>query len=90
MKERSTTSLPSAGTHTPSPDDDTVHISNVSSPMTPVVETLADDDPDHWDEGRDDLPCDTDINAVDIHFLVSSTSADVFSDEPAPLRSDHR
>ena len=56
--------------------------------MTPVVETLADDDPDHWDEGRDDLPCDTDINAVDIHFPVSSTLADVFSDEPAPFQSD--
>ena len=59
MKERSSTSLPSA-VRSPSPDS-TVRTSNVS-PSTPLVETLADDDP--WDQTRDDIPLNTEINAV--------------------------
>ena len=51
--------------------------------MAPIIETVADDDPDDWDEGRDDIPYDCDINAVDIHFPILAPSVDIFSDEPA-------
>ena len=62
MKERCSTSLPSA-VRSPSPDDATIRTSNVSSPAAPVVETLADDDPAHWDEGRDDIPFEAQLAA---------------------------
>ena len=74
----------SSAYNTPSTTDTPVQSLNVLLPMAPIVETVTDDDPDNWDEGRDDIPYDTEINAVDIWFPILVTSADVFSDEPAP------
>ena len=85
MKERSPTSL-SSTFPSPSPNDVTIQASNVSSSTTPVVETIADADPDYWDEGRD--ACNLDVNAVDVCFPAFLPSADVLSDEPTLLQSN--
>ena len=82
MKERSSTLLPSA-VRSPSPDI-TVRTSNVS-PSTPIVETLADDDPslsddDSWYQDMDDVPYTAHINAVDISFPDTIPSSDVHDD----------
>ena len=58
----------------------------MSLPTTLVVETIVDDDPDYWDEGRDAY--DLDVNAIDICFPVLSNSVDVLSDEPTSLWSN--
>ena len=83
--------LPSAGS-TPSPDDTTVRTSNVTASFTPVVETVPDDDPESFDQGRDpdlnplhqgwdyDSSISLMINAVDMEEPVFTPSADVTSE----------
>jgi hypothetical protein len=82
MKERSPTSL-SSTFPSPSPNDVTIQASNVSSSTAPVVETIADADPDYWDEGRD--ACNLDVNTVDVCFPAFLPSANVLSDVPTSL-----
>ena len=72
MKEGSTTSLPSAE-EPPS----------IRSDRKPLVETVADDDPDdedYWDSGRDSFSLAYELNAVDFMPLSCPLSSDVHSD----------